>query len=428
MSVRTLPIPASILATGLLTLLTAAPAQERKPIVYPESDILSPFRTPGEVYAPPDALFRVLREMEAIANDPTSVKTFDTEGREIVDSARWRLARSEADRIGIDAAILAQIMRTHKNANDRATAFCAMPFAANPADVLNLMAHIPGEPERKTRELAMPRAVGYLRANLGRRFGDLDEGQKKAILAATPEIGSPAAIAAGIVRAPQDSDTLFQLRLVPFFQLLDRDEVIDQAQALWFLKEVFTVRPDLALIWLEPSLPRVRQLLATTSDKVKEQAIGLFQLIGRADLRKPPIDDASAMQAWADEASKAMFPPIRNLNDTIVQIHPSPERDALIEAATKSLETSSIGDPYLGKAKDGTWRRGFRVARVPDELKVLAIPAEAIITTVNGVGIGSAATLLQTVREQLRTQGHPRTLFVEYVRDEVVHAIEFRIM
>ncbi|HEX5052588.1 MAG TPA: hypothetical protein VFZ65_12505 [Planctomycetota bacterium] len=417
----------SLTVSALAWCAGTAPAQEPKPIAYPDRDLLSPFRNPGEVYAPPDELFRLLREMEAIANDPNSIKKFDEEGREIVDSARWRLARAEVDRIGVNAAILAQIMRTHKNANDRATAFYAMTFAPSPVDVFNLISHIPGEPERRTRELAMPRAIAYLRAHLGRRFGDLTEDQKNAIVSAMPKIGSPMARSAGIVRAPRDEDTLFELRLVPFFQLLDQDDPLDQAQALWFLKETFLVRLDLALKWLEPSLPRVRQLLASDDDKVKEQAIGLFQVIGPKDLQKPPTD-GSSLQVWADEACKALFPPIRNLNDTIIQIQPSPERDALIEAATKALETSSIGDPYLAQAKDGTWRRGFRVARVPDELKVLAIPAESIITTVNGVGVSNAKTLLQAVRDQLRLQGHPRKLFVEYLLGDAPRAVEYRIL
>ncbi len=426
MSVRSCSHVLAVLTGGLLTAL--ASAQQQKAIAYPQRDILSPFRTPVETYAPPDELFKLLREMEAIAAAPNAPRSFDKDGREVIDDVRWRAARAQVQRIGIDAGYLAQIMRLNKHAGDRATAFYATFFCDNPDYVVNLIAHIPGEPERKTREAAMPRAVEYLRKNLRRRFGDLTPEQKLEVQKALPQIGSPAARAAGVLRAPQDDDHLHDILLVPFFQLLDLDDPLDQAQGLWFLKEVFLLRGDLALRFAEPSLPRVRQLLASDSAKVKEQAIGLFQAIGPARLREAPVDDPRALQAWAEEASKALFPPIRNLNDTIVQLYASPERDAILDAGSKALETSAIGDPFVGQTKEGQVFRGFRVARVPDELKALAIPVESVITTINGLGVSDAATLLQTVRDQLRALGHPRKLFVEYVRDGVTHAVEYRVM
>jgi hypothetical protein len=414
---------------ALLGVLSAAlPAQRKAPPAYPERDILSPFRTPLDVYAPPDELFRMLGIMQALADAPGVAKNFDDRGREVVDDERWRKARAEAERIGVDAAYLAQIMRLHKNAGDRATAFYGAFFCTNVDDVVNLISHIPGEPERRTRQAAMPRAVAYLRAHLRRRFGDLDDERKKALTAALPEIGSPAAKAAGITRAPRDEDLLYDLRLVPFLQMLDLEEPIDQAQALWFLKEVFLVRRDLAERWLEPALPRVRELLASTHEDVRDEAIGLLRAIGPKDLRQAPVEDPEALQHWAVEAGKALFPPIRNLNDALVQLQPSPERDAIAAAGEKALATSAVGDAFAGKAEDGRWIRGFRVAHVPDELKALAIPAEAVITAVNGVGVTDAASLLRTVREHLRGLARPKKLFVEYVRGGKQHAIEYRVL
>jgi len=413
---------ATLLLTGL------ASPQEQKVIAYANRDILSPFRTPTDTCAPPDELFRLLRNMEAIATAPNAATSFDKNGREVVDDKNWRAAKAQVDRIGIDASNLAQIMRLHKNAGDRATAFYAMFFVDNPDYVVNLIAHIPGEPERKARQAAMPRAVEYLRANLGRRFGDLTPDQKAELEKALPRIGSPEAKAKGVVRAPRDEDHLHDILLVPFFQLLDLDDALDQAQGLWFLSQVFAIRPDLALVWAEPALGRVRQLLLSDSQPVQEQAIAFFKAIGPAKLRPPPTDDPHALQLWAEEAGKTLFPPIRNLNDTIVQLQPSPERDAIAAAAVKALETSAIGDPFSGQGKDGKYYRGFRVITVPEELKPLAIPAEAVITTVNGVGVSDAATLLKTVSDQLRKLGHPRRLFVEYVRGGVQHAVEYRVM
>lgn len=401
-------------------------AQEPKHVAYPERDILSPFRTPTDVYAPPDALFNQLRIMQALAERQDLRKDFDKDGREVVDDERWQQARAEVERIGVDAAYLAQIMRLHKNAGERATAFYAMFFCTNRDHVFNLISHIPGEPERRTREAAMPRAIAYLHAHLGRKFGDLPADQRDAIVKAMPQPGSPAARAAGITRLPIDGDHLHDLRLVPFYQLLDLDEAIDQAQGLWFLKEVFLIRRDKALASLEPALPRVRQLLASADTAVRDEAIGLLVAIGPKDLRKAPTDDPRALQDWAAEAAKAMFPPIRNVNNAIVQLFPSPERDAVVAAGVKALEASAIGDPVSGQRKDGQYYRGFRVVTVPDELKPLAIPAGAVVTAVNGVGVSDAAGLLRTVREQLQTSKHP-VLFVEYLRDDATHAIEYRV-
>ena len=416
------------LAAALVAALPLCPAQDTKSIAYPERDILSPFRAPADLYAPPDELFHQLRIMQAIAARPDAKKEFDADGREIVDDDTWRAARAEVVKIGVDAAYLAQIMRLHKHGGERATAFYAMFFSDNRDDVFNLIAHIPGEPDRRTREAAMPRAVAFLRANLGRTFGSLSAEEKDAIKKAMPQIGSPAAKSAGLKRLPIDEDPLHEVRLKPFFQLLDCDEAIDQAQGLWFLKEVFAIRRDQALLWLEPALPRLRQLLQSTDANVREQTIGLLTVIGPKNLRKPPVDDPRDLQAWADEASKALFPPIRNINDSLIQLQPSPERDAIVAAGTKALESSAIGDPVSGQTADKQHYRGYRIVTVPDELKPLAIPREAIITRVNGALVADAASLLKTVREQLQSLKHPRTLLVEYVRDGVVHAIEYRIL
>jgi hypothetical protein len=329
-------------------------------------------------------------------------------------------------RLGLDAGYLAQIMRLNRNPVDRATAFYGAFYCDNVGYVIELIEHIPGEPLRATRERALPRAIEFLRQNLNRRFGDLGKEQQAEIVKAMPQPGSPAAKARGITRAPTDSDPLHEIRLQPFFQLLDLEEPLDQAQGLWFLKEVFRQRLDLAQLWLEPALPRLRQLLGSADERVRAQAIELVQVVGPKDLVAPPDDDRARVD-WANAAWKTLFPPIRNQNDAIVELHPSPERDALAAAAVAALETSAIGDPYAKRHDDGKWVRGFRVARVPDELKPLAIPAGAIITAVNGLGVSDAATLLRTVRRQLEIAKHPRSLILEYLRDGTTHAVEYRL-
>jgi hypothetical protein len=413
---------------GLLACLCGLlEAQEPKSIGYPQKDALSPFRNPTDVYAPPDEVYRLLRVMQTIAEAPGALKKFDADGRETIADKRWQQARAELAHKGLDAGYLAQIMRLNRNAVDRATAFYGAFYCANVDHVFELIAHIPGEPERRTRELAMPRAIEFLRANLKRRFGDLSKEGQEALAAALPKPGSPEAKAKGLGRAPTAQDYLHSLTLVPFLQLLDVDTAIDQAQALWFLKETFAIRPDLALLWLEPSLPRVRQLLLSPAADVQQQAIGLVQAIGPKDLKAPPAEPEALLE-WADLAAKSLFPPIRNLNDTIVQMHPSPERDALAQAARAAVATSAIGDPFTGERKDGTKYRGFRILTVPKELAALAIPPLAVVTTVNGVAVIDAKTLLATVTDQLQQLRHPRRLLVEYVFQGEPRAIEYRLL
>lgn len=422
MTVRLLSIVAAAAA-----LAVAGSAQEQKVVGYPQKDALSPFRNPTDIYAPPDEVYRLLRAMQSLADAPGAVKSFDADGREVVDDKRWVEARAQLLRKGLDAGYLASIMRLNRDAADRATAFYGAFHVLDVDLVFELIAHIPGEPERRTREQAMPRAIAFLRANLGRRLADLSPERREALLKALPEVGSPMARARGLHRAPTDTDFLHSITLVPFLQLLDVDSAIDQAQALWFLKEVFTIRSEAALLWLEPSLPRLKQLLLAKDAKVREQAIGLFQAIGPKDLREPPTAE-DQLVPWAEEAAKALFPPIRNLNDAVVQLHPSPERDKVAAAGVAALQNASIGDPYFGQRKDGTRFRGMRVVTVPDDLKPLAIPADAIVTTVNGIGVTDAKSLLDAVKSELQRLGHPRKLLVEYVFAGENRAVEYRVM
>ncbi|MCC7395502.1 MAG: hypothetical protein IT455_00385 [Planctomycetes bacterium] len=431
-------------ALGAVMLLAAASAQTPPPpattpaapqqpsaVAYPERDILSPFRNPTDVYAPPDELFRLLRTMQAASERFPDRRSYDEQGREVVDDPAWREAMAGLQEQRLDPGYLAQVMRLHRNSTDRATAFYAMFWADDVDHVFNLISHIPGEPVRRTREAALPRAVEYLRRHLGRRFGDLTTEQKQAALAAMPQPGSPMAKAQGVSRQPTDADHLHTLRMTPFFQLLDVDDALDQAQGLWFLKEVFTLRRDLAELWLEPALPRLRQLLRVADERVRTQAIALLQGLAPEDLAPVAADaDAAALERWAILVGKSMFPPIRNLNDAIVQLYDSPERDAIAAAGVRWLENGSIGGASDGQRKDGTRFYGCRVELLPEELKPLRIPLHAVITTVNGVPVRDAAAILATIKNQLEAQrkASPKRLFLEFVRDGVDHAIEYRVM
>ena len=121
-----------------------------------------------------------------------------------------------------------------------------------------------------------------------------------------------------------------------------------------------------------------------------------------------------------------MFPPIRNLNDTLIVLFPSPERDAIVDAAVKALENSSIGDHFSKQQDNGQWLRGFRVAHVPETLAPLAIPEGAIITRLNGAPILNAKMLLATTTALVKA-GLPRKLLVEYVSDGKPRAVEYQV-
>ena len=51
-----------------------------------------------------------------------------------------------------------------------------------------------------------------------------------------------------------------------------------------------------------------------------------------------------------------------------------------------------------------------------------------VVTSVNGVSVTDAASLLHAVREQLQPAKRPKSLFVEYVLDGVKRAVEYRVL
>lgn len=426
--------PLAVVAAAALTALlsTGLSAQNHVP-AYPERDVLSPFRHPQEVYAPPDAVYAQLRIMRAIADGPAAEKHFDDQGVEVVDDQRWQQARQKLGTLGIDAGYLAQIMRTSSNADERDLAFYGMFFCPESADVFNLISHIPGEPEARTREQAYPRAIAFLQAHLGRKWGDLSEDQQKAL--GLPAIGSPAANAAGLKRPPRPDDYLFSLNLKPFIQLLALDSQDDQAQGLWFLKECSLLRLDLAKAWFEPLLPRLLELLHSDHAKVRAQAVGLYRAIGPKDLPPPPDDNGAELDAWADRATRRLFPPIRAVSEALVLLLPSPDRDAIVAAGEQALLGQSIGEAVNAHTKDGQSLRGFRIARVPDSLKPLQLPDGAVITALNGTPVDDGKKLLALIREAVaphrdragRVVNPQPSLLLEFAHDGTKKAIEYRV-
>ena len=161
----------------------------------------------------------------------------------------------------------------------------------------------------------------------------------------------------------------------------------------------------------------VRRRLTRVSDTPARPALAVSQLEAR---------EVPAVVATFAFGQLSVFGD--NLNNTIVQLHPSPERDAIVAAGIKALEGASLGEPNFGKTKDGITYRGFHVLHVPDALKELAIPKGAVITAVNGVPVDDSAKLLRAVQSQLKVAKHPRVLFIDYVLEQAPRVVEYRIM
>lgn len=164
MSVRpSAVLPLFAAATLLAMLPSAAPAQERKVVAYPQRDELSPFRKPAEVHAPPEELLRLLRIMQERADSGRHAKRYDDSGREMIDDDAWREAYRQVYALGLDAGYLAQILRRQAHAPDRMTALYGSFYVASPGYVIELIEHIAGEPDRNIRQAMLPRAVEFLR-------------------------------------------------------------------------------------------------------------------------------------------------------------------------------------------------------------------------------------------------------------------------
>jgi hypothetical protein len=93
-----------------------------------------------------------------------------------------------------------------------------------------------------------------------------------------------------------------------------------------------------------------------------------------------------------------------------------------------ALAEGSIGDPWRGKDKTGAFATGYRIVTVPEPLRALAIPAGAVITSINGVAVRDAASLLATATQLLTAGRPPRVLMVEMLVGGELRAIEYRVL
>jgi len=414
-STRTLP----------LALLLAASAASQA-----DRDILSPFRDPDQDYPPPDAVYAALRTMKNVAEGPgRDALSYDPDGREVCEHPAWSRAfrdLGDAMRQGYEGD-LAQIMRRSRSAEDREIAFYGAFYGTNVPDVINLISHIPGEPERRIREQALPRAIAYLRVHLQRRFGDLSADQQKALRDQRPAVGSPAAKARGITEDYTDETWLFGLNVKPFLELLDAEAPLDRAQALWFFKELMFIRPDLAHDWLRPQAPRIRRAATSPSDAERNEAFGLIAALD-PEKRSPPGPDATEdeIHAWLDTVLEDVFPPVHRVSSGLVHLYPGRLRDRIVAAGQDVLRRGAMGRFVAERLPNGEYYRGIELNPLPEPLDELGFPTGAVVTAVNAQAVTKEAQLLDFLTKAL--QGGTHTFVVEYVRNQKVHAVEIRVI
>jgi S1-C subfamily serine protease len=109
-------------------------------------------------------------------------------------------------------------------------------------------------------------------------------------------------------------------------------------------------------------------------------------------------------------------------------MHPSPERDAIAARALAAIGDPTVCEAAFGQMRDGKAYAGVRLREVPKELEALALRPGSVVTTVNGSPVLDPKALQAAVESHLKVAGHPRVLFVQYVRDDALHAIEYRLL
>lgn len=388
-------------------------------------DILSPFRQPDQDYPVPDALYDALRRMQNIADHVDyDDKSFDEHGREIVDHPDWRAAYRDLERVrgrGFEGQ-LARIIRRSRSAADRDTAFYGAFFGETPEHVINLIAHIPGEPHRPTREKAMNRAIPYLRANLGRRVDELTEEQRQHLAAMRRESG----------QLGKNEDLVadhfaYGLNIKPFAELLALDDSLDRAQGWWFFKEVVRMRREEVDIWLRPLVGRIRLAVREGQPIERRQVFELLSILDPKGRTPPPANaEGERVTEWSSDVIESVFDPIRVVSEGLVELYPGRDRDALVRVGLDLLRRGGLGQPARGQLENGDWYGGVRISTRPEPLDQLPIPVGATLTAINSKGFNDEEELLGVIETFLEA-GNVR-LLVEFVQAGKAKAVEFRII
>jgi hypothetical protein len=376
---------------AVLLLATASVAQQG-PATQPNPWL--PFRNPSRNYEPPQDLYGDLRIMhnlaEAASKDQVS---YDEHGRQVIAVHEWQEARerirSKVPNLG---GYLGMVAWESASVEDRAIALYGMFFLDDVSKVFELIPLLPGEPIPKLRERGFVRAVEFLRVHW-------------------PQNGA-------------DGKPKYGLDWSPWIALLAIDNAGDQAQASWFLTQLAAIRPDTAERLFAEARPALKKLLAGRHAVVREHAQMLVQALDPQH-RQPPPDGAGndVRQRWLADVEYDLLPPIHVVSAGLVDLHPGPDRDRIVEVGRDLLQRDAIGVVSSGKRKDGGHYRGLRLARVPEPLDRLLLPLDAVITNVNAAPVASHEELLAAIEAGVR-RGQ---ILVEFVHGGASKVIEYRV-
>jgi hypothetical protein len=411
----------SVLLSGLSLFVGALAGQKPAPVVpmRPQFEYLRPFRSPDKNLQPPLELYEQLRVMQGIARAPGQRVTIDQEGREVCDSAAWKEARAKAEvkaaRMGGYLAIVCQESGAPA---DRSLGFYGSYWIDSIQDTIAIMSLIPGEPVASIREEAMQRALPFLKVHLAKTRGG--EGEVRA--------ASPVDHAAGQARGGRVFDdpnaAVYDFDINPWCALLECEEPRDQAQGLWFLREVIAIRPAFGPASLELVQSLLPPLVVHDHSEVRRHARAYLAAIDPKQ-RPAPAEDApvSDVQAWLASILYEVFPPIRRVSAGLVELYPSADLDEIVATGKDLLARDAIGSTASGTA-GGVFYRGFKVQRLPAPLDRLGVPKDAVITRINGLPVTESKEVLAAIE---RFGADKQAMMVEFVAKEQVRAIEFRL-
>ncbi|MEM7202992.1 MAG: hypothetical protein AAF628_22220 [Planctomycetota bacterium] len=391
---------------ALLGLATALPLAAQAPDQATTDPLygLRPFRNPQENVATPQPLFRNLQLMvnriEAIGADQMR---FDEDGREVCDDPTWQRTREKVlGQLFNMATVFGLVMRDSRHPNDRRLAAYGAFLVDRVDHVFDLMKFFPGEPVRETREAALRRSIAFLRVHWPKNVEPDD----------------------GAVTDQAAEQAQYQVQIEPFAALMAEPDPRDQAQGLWFLKELCGIRDNVYPALLALARPRLGELLTSADPLVRQEARGFLQAADPEHREPPKADDNDALLAWSEAVLYDVFPPIRRVNEGRTDLFPSADLDQLVKVGRDALQGDAIGSTEQGRLQPGLYYRGFRVTRLPEPLDRLGIPVDAVITAVNGTPVTSGPDLLKAIETWLE---HRHVLMVEFLVNRQSRAIEFRI-
>ena len=331
-----------------------------------EFDDIEPFRRPMGVKdnIPGQArdLIADLTEMRRLASIANPLQlTVDPDGREICSIKAWVQAHENVKSNGLNMeGWLGKIMREDNRVQIRRACIYGMFYFNDPNKIIQLISNLPGEPLRDLREAGFESALRYMRVHYKE---------------SKPQ--NPKRPSNGIV-VPR-----YEFNPLPFFLLLEQDQGIDQAQALWFLTEVLKIRPDLGRVYLEEVRDRFASLLVSGDKDVRANAAAFLSAIEKKRGRVQPASAADEqLLEWYRAVEYDLFPPIRHVSLGRCDIYPSEDLKKITEVGKRIL-VPALFPPGSARLKSGTVRYGIRLGRLPEPLHKLGLPVNSLIVSVN---------------------------------------------